>query len=947
MARSERVLSSLRSLCRQVGRKEILDGFNGFSTEEICTNCGVDRANASRELNQLVLAGAAVKVRGRPVSYFDAGILQQLLKIDAVPSQALESLRSACPVDALIEGPVGRNIAEDFDLILSYCPSLDNVVKQCKAAIIYPPNGLHTLLVGPSGVGKTMYAEAMYHFARKMELLESKAQFILFNCAEYADNPQLLLSQLFGYTKGAFTGADRDQPGVIDRADGGVLLLDEIHRLPPQGQEMLFTLMDKGYFHRLGKTGRPVPVNLRLVCATSEEVESHILTTFLRRIPMVIRIPALREYPLTDRFNMIRRFFIREADALGHPLKVSWKVIRGLLLYDPKGNMGQLKSNIQLSCARGYLDHTLRGRKEPCIHIGIHVVPDEVAQGVLNLEGSRKEIQQLWDELGNQEEITFHDGSPILDNEPDTSQLYGQIQQLYEKYTSRNMDKASVGENINLFIQDYISGLMSKSSLAASREENTKLYKMVSHRVCDTAASALNAAGQMLGRTISQKVLVAFALHVSVLLERINTQYATHVRPENLRGLMEERPEEYAAARRMWEMVRGQLGVSIPEEEIVLFSAFLRSREDGSAPKEERLVGVVVLAHGQQTASSMAEVANLLLKTDRCKAVDMDLSESVEHCLQRACLQVRRADEGKGVLLLADMGSLTAFADLVNRKTGIPVRGIDMVSTPLVLEAVRKSLFPSETLDSIAESLMRNIPYIAKGVSQEVTAQVRRQERPLIVTTCASGLGAAKRLAQLIQKRVPSVTPLQVEVKAMEYRGRELTEEDAARTVAVVGFQDLHLPGVPYISTDEIVMGQGFQSLENLLQGQGRDRSVSEPSREVPSYLVDNMLREYLAFLDPVKASRAAERSFRRIWEERSWPDLSRVQLCYYIHVCCLVERGIQNQYLACDGVEERLGRDPALTRLARSAVAVLEQDFNLRIPDTELAYILDILDID
>ena len=53
---------------------------------------------------------------------------------------------------------------------------------------------------------------------------------------------------------------------------------------------------------------------------------------------------------------MIRRFFIREADALGHPLKVSWKVIRGLLLYDPKGNMGQLKSNIQLSCARGYLD---------------------------------------------------------------------------------------------------------------------------------------------------------------------------------------------------------------------------------------------------------------------------------------------------------------------------------------------------------------------------------------------------------------------------------------------------------------------------------------------------------------------------------------------------------------------------------------------------------------
>lgn len=945
MKRSERIHESLRQLCERVTLDQIRGGFNGFSTEAVCQCCGIDRSNTSRELNLLVQNGDAVKVMGRPVSYFDAEVLRRLFSLSEIPNKKLESLRQIFPSSVDNHQPEIYNATADFDVILSNCPSLDSLVKQCKAAIIYPPNGLYTLLVGPSGVGKTMYAEAMYHFAQKRGLLSQNAQFIIFNCAEYADNPQLLLSQLFGYAKGAFTGATRDTAGIIERAAGGYLLLDEIHRLPPQGQEMLFTFMDKGYFRRLGSS-EPVSVNLRLVCATSENPESYMLTTFLRRIPMVIHIPPLADYTLQERFNLIRRFFIREADALGCPVQVFWQAILGLLLYEPKGNIGQLRSDIQLICARGYLEHTLRGGGKDCIQIGTEVIPDEIYHGVFKVDSRREEVEHLHGTLEHQQVITFQSVGSIsnIDDGPDTAKLYGQIQHLYEKYKNRNMGKAVIGENINQFIEDYISSLVDKSSLAVNQEENEKLYKMVSRRVFSVAEESMEEAGRLLNRRFTRKVVVAFALHISVLKERLNTHYTSSVSREMVNKLMEEHKAEYEAARRMREIVQERLSMVIPEEEIVFFSAFLYAIGDQS--KEDGRVGVVVIAHGRQTATSMAEVANTLLKTHHCHSVDMDLSEPVEHCLQIACQKVREADEGKGVLLLVDMGSLVAFADLISRETEIPVRCVDMVSTPLVLEAVRKSLFNIESLDTLTENLVKKLPYIAKGVSCELAAQANRKDRPLVVTTCISGMGAAERLARLIQERVPSVSNLHVDVKAVDYQGRRLTDEAAARAVAVVGAVNLNLPGVPYISTDEIVLGRGFQILENILCDK-QELLADTDQVDVPNYLVDNMLRESLIFLDPIKANRVVAKAFQRLSLNQNWSNPSRIHLRFQLHNCCLIERGILRQYLSYEGTEERINKNPELTHSVREAMRIIEDAFNIEIPDTEISYVLDMIDTD
>ena len=111
------------------------------------------------------------------------------------------------------------------------------------------------------------------------------------------------MSHLFGYAKGAFTGADEEKMGIIDQADGGMLFLDEIHRLPPEGQEMIFYFMDHGTYSRLGETTKSHEANVRIVGATTEDPGSSLLETFVRRIPINIKLPAFEKRPANEKFS--------------------------------------------------------------------------------------------------------------------------------------------------------------------------------------------------------------------------------------------------------------------------------------------------------------------------------------------------------------------------------------------------------------------------------------------------------------------------------------------------------------------------------------------------------------------------------------------------------------------------------------------------------------------
>ena len=104
----------------------------------------------------------------------------------------------------------------------------------------------------------------------------------------------------------------------MELCNGGILFLDEVHRLPPEGQEILFYLMDKGRFRRLGEVDTQRESHVMVIAATTENPQSSLLLTFRRRIPMVIEIPSLKDRPAGEKLQFILRFFQWESDVWGN-----------------------------------------------------------------------------------------------------------------------------------------------------------------------------------------------------------------------------------------------------------------------------------------------------------------------------------------------------------------------------------------------------------------------------------------------------------------------------------------------------------------------------------------------------------------------------------------------------------------------------------------------------
>lgn len=314
-----------------------------FSAYKIAESLQLNRSTISSYLNQAFREGELIKIKSYPVLFLHRRALENAsIQIDKAEYESIKELFAQDRGNA-IEEIIGAN------------GSLKEAIDQIKTAVLYPHNGLPILLMGVSGSGKTFLAEKIYEYAKEQQVIESNAPFIAYNCAQYFNNPELLSSALFGHTKGAFTGADHEHNGLIEKADGGILFLDEVHRLSEEGQEKLFTFMDTGEFSPMGDTSIRRKANVRLIFATTENVYSAFLPTFLRRLPVIVTLPKFQNRPQSERLRLIDSFFITESSILDKELQVSYQMIDFLLNSDLEGNVGKIKNIIKYACGNAYV----------------------------------------------------------------------------------------------------------------------------------------------------------------------------------------------------------------------------------------------------------------------------------------------------------------------------------------------------------------------------------------------------------------------------------------------------------------------------------------------------------------------------------------------------------------------------------------------------------------
>lgn len=203
----------------------------------------------------------------------------------------------------------------------------------------------NVFISGESGTGKGLVAKALHQLSERKD-----KPFVPINCA--AIPATLLESELFGFEKGAFTGAIANKKGLFVQADGGIIFLDEISEIPPPMQGKLLKALEEKEFYPLG-SHRTVKVDIRIVSASNKDIEKEVEKGTFRgdlfyRVHVIpIRVPPLRERK-EDIPLLVEHFLEKVAGKLKKPVKtLSPAALQRLMIYSWPGNVRELENMIE------------------------------------------------------------------------------------------------------------------------------------------------------------------------------------------------------------------------------------------------------------------------------------------------------------------------------------------------------------------------------------------------------------------------------------------------------------------------------------------------------------------------------------------------------------------------------------------------------------------------
>ena len=233
-------------------------------------------------------------------------------------------------------------IANSRKMIVGNSPAMQKLLEDCQKAA----QAKTTILInGATGTGKHMAAHFIHQNSPRKDF-----PFVYVNCATFSDN--LLESDLFGYEKGAFTGANEQKKGMVEIADRGSIFLDEIGEIPINLQAKLLNYVENGQFQRLGGTATRF-TDTRIICATNRDLPGEVREgrfredLFFRISVIQLRMPSLKERP--DDIEMLLSHFLEKfrQDMNRAPMRIAESTLLKLKGYHWPGNIRELQNSVE------------------------------------------------------------------------------------------------------------------------------------------------------------------------------------------------------------------------------------------------------------------------------------------------------------------------------------------------------------------------------------------------------------------------------------------------------------------------------------------------------------------------------------------------------------------------------------------------------------------------
>jgi two-component system response regulator HydG len=267
--------------------------------------------------------------------------LTKPLDLDELEAAIVDALGPPEPgTEGAAEGP-GRGQAELPPGLVCESPAMRHVIETVR---VVAPSNAPVLILGPSGVGKEVVARLIHQWSPR-----SAGPMVTANCAGLPES--LIESELFGHTKGAFTGATETRQGYFRSADGGTLFLDEIGELSLHLQPKLLRALESGQITPVG-SDVPIEVDARVVAATNRDLAEAVQQgRFREDLYYRINVVELIVPPLCERYDDVLPLAMQFAGELaGTPVRLSPQAAQCLLAHPWPGNVRELRNAIHRAC---------------------------------------------------------------------------------------------------------------------------------------------------------------------------------------------------------------------------------------------------------------------------------------------------------------------------------------------------------------------------------------------------------------------------------------------------------------------------------------------------------------------------------------------------------------------------------------------------------------------
>ena len=656
----------------------IHDEFPKITTRFLSEKLKMQRTNISSILNQLVNEGKLVKYNGRPVLY-------QLAD----------------------ENTSGNG--DVFEQLVGYDSSLKEAIASAKAAVLYPEGNPTILITAKHGSGVSHFAKTVFRFAQASGKLKTRAPWILWDCKTLFNDQDKFQEIFLG---------DHEKEGILKKASGGMLILENIDVVSERNLDWLLAFLRGEKIQGQDEWPWQKDYHCITIFSTMKDTNEMMLNLLRGQMDFRISLPSLEERSIEERFLILQKFFKEEAKAMDRMIEVDTSILHALLLYEVTDDIKGLKNDIHTGCANSYVRSYNTEKKT--IVLLMSDFPNYVRKGIMYYRSYKNEIDEM---IKNGCKYTFYKNQMLRDNKTAKKDIYQSIDA-----RKRDLERhALTEEEINMAVSNQLESEFEEyfEQLCERVDSIDTLNKMVSEKLISLTRKFLLKAAEQLSCKFSKEIFCGICLHVNSCLIKVSKKQ--RISNEEIARLLSKYPMHYELVKEFQVELGKEFNVKLNVDDLIFLLMFLlEAKKDVNESKVVTLIAM----HGSHAASSIAAVVNVLSDDSNVQAFDMDLDKNVRIVYEELKEKIIKIDQGKGVLLIYDMGSIHTMAESIAQETKIAIRCVEV---PITLVGIAGSSKAAEmkTLDEVADYLQDNfsgLQYFRAKPMPEMKPEIEKNE---------------------------------------------------------------------------------------------------------------------------------------------------------------------------------------------------------------------------